>query len=48
MGQTDSQFKAFIRLMLKVVKEIRSEPDQKKQNEKIDELIVILQNTLED
>lgn len=48
MGQTDSQFKAFIRLMLKAIKEIRTETDEKRHNEKIDELIDILQKTLED
>lgn len=48
MGQTDSQFKAFIRFVLKSLKEIRSETDEKKRSEKIEEVIVLLQETLED
>ncbi|MCM1024730.1 MAG: hypothetical protein NC395_11845 [Prevotella sp.] len=48
MEQTDLQFKAFIRLMLRAVKDAHSETDQKKKDEKIDEIIDILQKTLED
>lgn len=34
MGQTDSQFKAFIRFVLKAVKELRCETDETKRSEK--------------
>ena len=44
MGQTDSQFKAFIRVMLETLKEIYSENP----NEKLKKLIDNLQKTLED
>lgn len=48
MGRSDIQFKAFIRFLLKALKEIRSETDEKKRSEKIEEVIVLLQETLED
>lgn len=48
MGQADIQFKAFIRFLLKALKEIRNETDKEKRSEKIDEVIVLLQETLED
>lgn len=48
MGQTDSQFKAFIRFVLKSIKELRLETDEEKRNEKTDEIIQLLQETLED
>ncbi len=44
MGQTDSQFKAFIRVTLEVLKEIYQESP----NEKLKKLIDNLQKTLED
>ncbi len=44
MGQTDSQFKAFIRVTLEVLKEIHQETP----NEKLKKLIDNLQKTLED
>lgn len=44
MGQTDSQFKAFIRVTLEVLKEIYQEAP----NEKLKKLIENLQKTLED
>ena len=48
MGQTDSQFKAFIRLMLDDVKDVKREQDEKKKDEKLDKIIDNLQKTLED
>ncbi len=44
MGQTDIQFKAFIRVTLEVLKEIYQESP----NEKLKKLIDNLQKTLED
>lgn len=44
MGQTDSQFKAFIRVMLETLKEIYEETP----NDKLKKLIENLQKTLED
>ena len=34
MGQTDSQFKAFIRFILDDIKELQSEPDDAKRSAK--------------
>lgn len=48
MGQTDSQFKAFIRLMLDDVKDVKKEADEEKKAEKLDKIIDNLQKTLED
>ena len=48
MGQTDSQFKAFIRFMLDAIKELKNETDEKKKAEKMDRIIDNLQKTLED
>jgi len=48
MGQTDGQFKAFIRFMLDDIKEAREEKDDKKREEKLDKVIDNLQKTLED
>ena len=48
MGKTDSQFKAFIRLMLDDVKDVKKEDDEKKKDEKLDKIIDNLQKTLED
>jgi len=48
MGQTDSQFKAFIRLMLDDVKDVKKEADEEKKDEKLDKIIDNLQKTLED
>lgn len=44
MGQTDSQFKAFVRVTLETLKEIYEETH----NEKLKKLIDNLQKTLED
>ena len=48
MGQTDSQFKAFIRFILDDMKEWREETDEDKRAEKIDRIVDNLQKTLED
>ncbi len=48
MGQTDSQFKAFIRFVLDALKEAENEPDEKKRKEKMDKILENLQKTLED
>ena len=37
MGQTDSQFKAFIRFVLDALKEIAAEPDEEKRKAKIEQ-----------
>ena len=47
MGQTDSQFKAFIRFILDDIKELQSEPDDAKRSAKIDKIIDNLQKTLD-
>ncbi len=44
MGQTDSQFKAFIRVTLETLKEVYEETP----NERLRKLIENLQKTLED
>lgn len=48
MGQTDSQFKAFIRFVLDALREVAAEKDDTKRNEKMDKIIENLQKTLED
>lgn len=48
MGQTDSQFKAFIRFILDDIKELRDEADEEKRAEKINRIVDNLQKTLED
>lgn len=48
MGQTDSQFKAFIRFMLDALKDIASETDKDKQAAKMQKVMDNLQKTLED
>jgi hypothetical protein len=48
MGQTDSQFKAFIRLLLDALKEIEAEPDREKRSAKMKKVLDNLQKTLED
>lgn len=48
MGQTDSQFKAFIRFMLDALRDIASEPDKEKREAKMQKVIDNLQKTLED
>lgn len=48
MGQTDSQFKAFIRFVLDALREVATEKDETKRNEKMARIIENLQKTLED
>lgn len=48
MGQTDSQFKAFIRFILDDIKELQTETDETKKSAKIEKIIDNLQKTLED
>ena len=48
MGMTDSQFKAFIRLLLDDLMEIQAEKNPEKRDEKTKKLIENLQKTLED
>lgn len=48
MGQTDSQFKAFIRFVLDALREYASETDETKKAAKLGKIIENLQKTLED
>lgn len=48
MGQTDSQFKAFIRFVLDALREIADEPDETKRAAKMEKVLDNLQKTLED
>ncbi len=48
MGQTDSQFKAFIRFVIDALKEINEEKDEEKRAAKMAKVLDNLQKTLED
>ena len=48
MGQTDSQFKAFIRFILDDIKELQTETDEAKRASKMEKIVENLQKTLED
>lgn len=48
MGQTDSQFKAFIRFVLDALREIAEEKDEAKKTAKMEKVLDNLQKTLED
>ena len=48
MGQTDSQFKAFIRFLLNSVIDAFREQDKEKRDAKLTKIIEDLQKTLED
>ena len=48
MGQTDSQFKAFLRFVLDALKDAANEPDEKKRTEKMNQILDNLQKSLED
>ncbi len=48
MGQTDSQFKAFIRFILDALKEADNETDEAKHKAKMAKIIENLQKILED
>lgn len=48
MGQTDSQFKAFLRFVLDALNDAENETDENKRKEKMKKIIENLQKTLED
>lgn len=48
MGQTDSQFKAFLRFVLDALRDARAETDPVKHAEKLEKIIENLQKSLED
>ena len=48
MGQTDIQFKAFIRFVLDALKEVNNEKDEERRAAKMKKIIDNLQKTLED
>lgn len=48
MGQTDSQFKAFIRFVLDALKEVNNEKDEELRAAKMEKILDNLQKTLED
>lgn len=48
MGQTDKQFGGFLRVIIRDLREARSETDVEKIHQKIDALLADLQATLED
>lgn len=48
MGMTDKQFNGYIRLVLALLNEALSEPDETKRKEKFEKLIDNLQKTIED
>lgn len=48
MGQTDIQFKAFIRFVLDALREIAEESDEQKRKAKMEKVLDNLQKTLED
>ena len=48
MGQTDSQFKAFIRFILDALKEVEEEKDETKRKAKMSRILENLQKILED
>ncbi len=48
MGQTDSQFKAFIRFVLDALREVCDEENPEKRQAKMERILDNLQKTLED
>lgn len=48
MGETDSQFKAFLRFVLDALRDAANEPDEKIRNEKMNKILDNLQKSLED
>lgn len=48
MGQTDSQFKAFIRFVIDALRDIMNEKDEVKRAKKMERVLDNLQKTLED
>ena len=48
MGQTDIQFKAFLRFVLDAIREAEKEPDPQVRTDKMNKIIDNLQKSLED
>ena len=48
MGQTDSQFKAFLRFVLDALRDAANEPDEKIRNDKMNKILDNPQKSLED
>ena len=48
MGMTDSQFKAYIRLLMGHIEEAKDEADAEKAKEKLEKILKNLQSSLED
>ena len=48
MGQTDSQFKAFLRFVLYALRDAAEEADEKAKREKLAKILDNLQKSLED
>jgi hypothetical protein len=48
MGMTDSQFKSYVRLLLELLIEAKSEESEENKNIRLDKIIKNLQATLED
>lgn len=48
MGQTDSQFKAFLRFVLDALRDVAKEKDEQKRAEKLEKIMDNLQKSLED
>ncbi len=48
MGQTDKQFNAFLRMLIRDLREANAETDPEKVKEKLQELLSDLQASLED
>ena len=48
MGMTDKQFNAFLRMLLKRIKEIETAKSPEEKEQKIDELLEEIQKDIED
>nr|WP_314278195.1 hypothetical protein [uncultured Peptostreptococcus sp.] len=48
MGMTDKQFNGFLRMLIKVLKDVNREENEFKKSEKLEDIIADLQKTLED
>lgn len=48
MGQTDSQFKAFLRFVLDALKDANEDSNEARKTEKLERIIDNLQKSLED
>lgn len=47
MGMTDKQFNAYLRLLLRNLKDVQGSDDPKYKEEKLNEIIETIQNTIE-